>query len=358
MLTTNKNNNKKIVSIIWGYSKHMYNFAPEENYHLHLLKVAKDLGFETYVIVKGNKENMENDPNFDKDIKVIDYKNIFQFLFLIIKFSWQKSLFYVNSYEWQSFIVPFLARKTIFMAHTQPKRQTPLKQKIQNFVYKFFTAIRLNNITEKEFLLEQKTKANKLFVIPLIVSQNVFRLTNSSQKRKDLVYFGNVTVKKNLPTILKAFELVKERYPEIKLNVIGTIFDEEFNLQIKDLKLEDSVTVYGYLSQDEKLNQILNNTLISINSSLDEGQCVSVYDTCLSGNVLCLPNIMSFEGVFIDKALFHDIYDHKKLASNILYYIDNPDIINDYRNRCIAMIKKDYSINTIEDKLKKLLLKI
>lgn len=124
-------NNKKIVSIIWGYSKHMYGFAPEENYHLNFLKVAKNLGFETYAIVRGSKENMESDPNFDKDIKVIDYKNIFQFLLLIIKFSWQNSLFYVNSYEWQSFLVPFIARKTIFMAHTQPKRPNRKNKKFK-----------------------------------------------------------------------------------------------------------------------------------------------------------------------------------------------------------------------------------
>ena len=83
--------NKKVVSIIWGYHTHMYNFAPEENYHLHFLKVAKESGFIPYAIVKGSKKNMESDPNFDKDIEVIDYKNIFQFLFLIIKFSFQNT---------------------------------------------------------------------------------------------------------------------------------------------------------------------------------------------------------------------------------------------------------------------------
>jgi hypothetical protein len=65
---------------------------------------------------------------------------------------------------------------------------------------------------------------------------------------------------------------------------------------------------------------------------------------------------MSFEGVFKDRALFHDIYDHKKLTANILYYMNNTDIIESYRKHCIDMIKKDYSINAVEDKLKKILL--
>ena len=349
------NKKQKVVSIIWGYHTHMYNFAPEENYHLHFLKVAKESGFKPYAIVKGNKENMENDPNFDKDIEVIDYKNIFQFIFLIIKFLLQNSLFYVNSYEWQSFIIPFLAKRTIFMAHTQPKRQTQMRQKIQNLVYKFFTAIRLNNEAEKDFLMKQGTDMKKLFVVPLIVSQDVFKLTNTNHERKDLVYFGNVTAKKNLPTILKAFELVKEKYPEIKLNIIGKIHDESVNEIINKSVFKADIIKHGFLP-NETLVKKLNENLIYLNSSLDEGQCVAVYDAALSGCALCLPKIMSFEGVFENKALFHDIYDHEKLAMNILYYINNPDIIESYKNQCINMIKKDYSIVTVENKLKKLLL--
>ena len=350
--------NQKVVSIIWGYSKHMYGFSPEENYHLHFLKVAKELGFAPYIIVK-DKENVENDPNFDKDIRVIEYRNIFNFIWQIIKFSLQNSLFYVNSYEWQSFIVPFLSRRTIFMAHTQPKRQTIKKQKIQNFVYKFFTTIRLNNETERDFLIEQGTDPKKLFVVPLIVSQNIFKLINTKlNTRKDLVYFGNVAEKKNLSTVLKALKIIVETGIELKLNVIGNIWDKSFKIEIKELGLEDNIIIHGYLPQDEKLNRILNNVLISVNSSLDEGQCVAVYDTALSGNVLCLPHIMSFNGVFNNKALFHDVHDHEKLAENILYYLNNPNIIEQYQKKCIEMIKTNYSINIIENKLKYLISKI
>ncbi len=349
--------NKKVVSIIWGYSKHMYGFSPEENYHLHFLKVARDLGFKTYVIVKGSKENIENDPNFDKTIEVIDYKNILQFLFLVLKFSVQNSLFYVNSYEWQSFIVPFLTRKTIFMAHTQPKRQNEKRQKIQNFVYKFFTSIRLNNETEKDYLIKQKVNTKKLYVVPLVVSQSVFKLTNTDiSTRKDLVYFGNVTAKKDLLTILKAFEIVKLSHKDIKFNIIGNMWDDNVKKFINESKHKEDIILHGFLPNDI-LTQRLNENLIYLNSSLDEGQCVAVYDAALTGCALCLPTIMSFVDVYKDKALFHDIYDHEKLATNILYYINNPDIIKIHNIKCREMITGDYSTEIIESKLKDLILK-
>ncbi len=349
--------NKKFISIIWGYSTHMYGFAPEENYHLHALKVAKDLGFKPYAIVMGNKENMMNDPHFDKDINVIDYKNPIQLFSLVLKFSFQNSVFYVNSYEWQSFVIPFLARRTIFMAHTQPKRQSDLKQKIQNFVYKFFTAIRLNNEEEKEFLLKQNTPSKKLFVVPLIVSQNVFKIIDNNTERKDLVYFGNITEKKNLPTIIKAFEIVKEKFPEIKLNIVGKMHDKNVEEIIENSKYKKDFILHGFLP-NESLVQELNKNLIYLNSSFDEGQCVAVYDAALSGCALCLPNIMSFVGVFKDSALFHDVMDHNKIAENISYYLNHQDIIEQHKEKNITMIKNDYSIETVERKLKDLIMKV
>lgn len=346
--------NKKFVSIIWGYSTHMYGFAPEENYHLHALKVAKNMGFKPYAIVKGNKENILNDPHFDTDIEVIDYKNDFQFFFYVLKFSFQNSLFYVNSYEWQSFVVPFLARRTIFMAHTQPKRQTSRKQKIQNFVYRFFSAIRLNNKEEKDFLIQQKISSKKLFVVPLVVSQDVFKLTNTTQERTDLVYFGNVTAKKDLPTIINAFEIVKKVYPEIKFHVIGNIWDKNTENKIDSSIYKADIILHGFLP-NETLVQELNKRLIYLNSSFDEGQCVAVYDAALSGCALCLPNIMSFIGVFKDKALFHNVSDHNQLAQNIMSYLQNKDLIIRNRQNCIEMIKEDYSISRIESKLTNLI---
>lgn len=346
--------NKKFISIIWGYFKHMQDMAPEESYHLHMLKIAKQVGYNPYIIIKGGREFLESDPNFDKDIVIIDYKNFIHFLYTIIKFSFQNNIFYVNSYEWQSFIVPFLVNKSIFMAHTQPKRQNEKKQVIQNFVYKFFTAIRLNNNTEKEFLLTQKVNPEKLFVIPLVISNDTFKLIDNID-RKDLVYFGNITEKKNLITILKAFELVKVKYPDIKLNIIGNMWDKNIKAYTDDSIYKEDIVFHGFLPNDILVER-LNNTLIYLNSSFDEGQCVAVYDAALCGNALCLPNIMSFMGVFKDKALFHDVLDYEKLSENIVFYLQNPEIINKHVNENIDMIKKYYSKEIIEEKLRDLIL--
>lgn len=343
---SNKNKQKKFVAIIWGYSTGMYTIAPKENYHLHILEIAKEMGFKPYALVWNSKAAMENDPHFDTDIVVIDYKNIFQYIAVLIKFSIQGAVFYAASYEYQSFIVPFLARKTIFVGHTQPKRKTAFRQKIQNFVFRFYKALRFVNDAERDFLIEQGTDPKKIHIAPLVVSQEVYKLTNTGE-RTDLVYFGYITLKKNIATILKALEIVRKTYPETKLHVVGKVRDE--------FPQTEGVIRHGYVADYDELVKIMNSTLIFVNSSIDEGQCVAVFDAALCGNALCVPNIMSFTGVFKDTALFHDIYDHKKLAENILYYLNNPDTIAKYRQANIDMISRDYSVETVESKMKALL---
>ncbi len=235
---------KYFVSVIWGYSRQMYDFAPEENYHLQALKVAKSLGYQPIALIRQGPGNMQNDPRFDPDIKVVDYKNFWNFFWQLFKY--RRALFYVNSYEWQSFLVPFVAGKSIFMGHTHVVRQTKLKQKIQDFVFRFFVRVRLNNEREKEFLVARGCAPGKLFVAPLAVSAKYF-YKFGNLPRKNVVYLGNVAPKKNLPTILAALKILKKSMPEIELHVIGALNDGSFWPEAEKRGLKDNVKTYGFL---------------------------------------------------------------------------------------------------------------
>ncbi len=349
---TNDSQKTYFVSVIWGYSTHMYNFAAEENYHLHALKIVKDMGYKPVAIVRQSAKNMQNDPHYDKDIITYDYKNIFNYLYLIIKFSLKGSIIYANSYEWQSFLVPFLARRTIFAPHTQPKRSSRLKQFVQDFVYLFFKKIRVINQTEYDFVKSRGINEKKLVIAPITVSSKIFHLTNN-QNKKDIVYFGNITYKKNLITILKSFKIVSDIKKDIILHVIGNNWDVDFLPNIEKLGLKNSVIYHGFLPE-AKLAEELNKYAVYVNSSFDEGQCVAVYDAALCGCALCLPTIMSFTGVFKDRALFHDVMDYQKLADNIIYYLNNKDVADAHNKRCQEMILKDYSVESVEEKTRQL----
>lgn len=108
------------------------------------------------------------------------------------------------------------------------------------------------------------------------------------------------------------------------------------------------------MSQDEFLNNFINNRLIYLNSSTTEGQCTAVFETALAGCILCLPNIMSFKDVFKEYALFHDVYDYEKLAENIMYILDHKNEFQSKVDNCIKFIKENYNKEIIETKMKTL----
>ena len=356
-----KTKNIYFINIIHGYFKNLHSFSISENYHLHSFKVAHSLGYQCVAIVLGGAEIMKTDPNLYKYIKIIEYKNIFQYIFVLAKFSlFQRNVFYINSHEIISYLSIMLTKifslglaKNIFMAHTQSKRQTEFKNKLQDFIFKFTDRIRLNNITEKNFLKERGISEKKLYILPLVVEGAVFQKNKEIKDRSDLLYFGQISNKKNLLTILKALKVLKDKKVDIKLNVIGNIADYDIHKDLKLLGLENLVIIHGFIEHKD-LNDVLNNFLISVNSSKNEGQCLAVYETSLSGCILCLPNIMSFKDVFKEYALFHEMFDYQKLSENIIYILENKDEFIPKVNSCIEYIKEEFNKEIIESKMKEL----
>lgn len=338
------------VSIIWGFPEYFHKFAKEEHYHIHALSVAKDMGYKPVVLIKNKYGVIEEDPLFDKNTLVIYYKNPLQYIFNIIRFSLKGSVFYVNSVEILSLIVPIFARKTIFMGHTQPKRQTRIKQIIFNLSMRLFSRMRLNNETEKQFMLKQGLKESKLFVVPLSISFEKYKVLKENSPRKDIVCFGNIIAKKNLATVVRAASLVAKSHP-LTLNFVGKEYDpvdpEAFGPELKVVK-------HDFIDKAEDANKVLNNTIIYCNSSFDEGMNVAVYNAALAGNALCLPTIMSFTGVFKDKALFHDVTDYEELAKNIIYYLENPNTAREHNKLCRDMIYQNLSYEKISKEMRDL----
>lgn len=378
-MLNNKTKNKYFINFIQDYFKSLQGFSLVENYHLHTFLVAKEAGYNKLItIIKGGEDILRSDPNlkvlqekYNINLKIIPYKNIFNFIYQILKYSlkFSCSTFYTNGhnlYMYMCIVLPkifsFGFSKNIFMAHTQPIRgglgKAKLKQFIQDkIIFRFFIdRIRLNNLTEEKFLISRGVKKDKLFVAPLVVDDKLFSRTRNIAERKDLLYFGQLTKKKNVTNILKAFKQVlrQEKYKNLKLHIIGKV-GTDYNLEkdIQDLSLENNIIKYGFVPLKE-LNEKLNQTLIYLNDSEDEGQCVAVFEAALSGNALCLPNIMSFREVFQDYSEIHKQGNVEDLTRNIIDYLENPIKIENDNEKAIQMIKENYNDKIVSEKMKEL----
>jgi glycosyltransferase involved in cell wall biosynthesis len=238
------------------------------------------------------------------------------------------------------------------MAHDSVKRKTWLKQKIQNFIFKKFRGIRVISPDEKGFLISEGVSEEKISIIPIPIDVNTFRYINNKE-RSGIVFLGNVTPDKDIKTILNALFFVKKNYPNIKMDIIGEIRDDNFYNLLNKYELKENVFIRGFVPHKD-LAHILNNYKIYVNSSISEGQCLAAYEAVSCGTALCLPETLSFKSVFSKKALFHKIGDPETLAKNIISYLKNENLRQTHVKLCQQMIKKYYNPETLNKKLKNL----
>lgn len=341
------NNQKIFISIIWGYYSAYYDYSANGNYHFHILKVAQELGYTVKVIVKEDGDSIEHDPNFIKNkIEIIKYRSFFRYLKNLIKY--RKSIFYVNTFVWRSFLVPFFTRNAIFMGHHTVVRKNKLKQLVQDIVFKFFSKIRVISKDEKDFLVSRGIAEKKIYVIPMVVDEEEFVFQPASEKNK-LIYCGRITPVKNIKTILEALAILNKQAENFILDIIGLIEDVDFENYLDKFGVRDKVNYLGYIPHNQ-LSYYLNQYKICVNSSINEGQCLAVYEAASSGCALCLPKILSFKE-FKGMALFHDVFDADQLSKNIIKYITNEDLRNRDNQKIRKIIRDDYNSTAIEAKL-------
>jgi glycosyltransferase involved in cell wall biosynthesis len=191
---------------------------------------------------------------------------------------------------------------------------------------------------------------------PFAVDVNVFS-NHGEGNRKGLVYLGNVTAVKNLPTIFLALAAVRRTIPDMTLSIIGLIKDKNFYQQAREYGVEGSIIEVGFLEYAQ-LARVLGTYSILVNASSREGQCLSVYEGLLSGLAACLPRIPSFTLPFVDAALFHDVYDAQALAGNILRYMADEDLRFRHNLQCRTYVSTECNPERVEAQLRELFLSL
>lgn len=127
--------------------------------------------------------------------------------------------------------------------------------------------------------------------------------------------------------MILALKKVIEKFPNIKIyqvwdNIWSRNDDNKtFEDILIDFWIRENFILYG--RRKESLKELELPTSVYINSSLQEGQCIAVYDAALLWNALCLPDISSFRGILDGNYRIHPVKDYEKLAENIIWYLEH-----------------------------------
>lgn len=138
------------------------------------------------------------------------------------------------------------------------------------------------------------------------------------QSKKYLLYVGAIQPRKDLITLINAFEKIKEKHPQVKLVLAGApAWHAEGVLErISGSKYEKDIVVTGTVGF-EKLPIFYKNSAAFIFPSLYEGFGIPILEAFASGAPTILANNSSLLEVGSDAACYFKTSDEKDLKDKI-----------------------------------------
>ena len=186
----------------------------------------------------------------------------------------------------------------------------------------------LKNIIEEE--------GESCTIIPNGFNFEEFKLTNpvESRDRYTLSMLYHLQVRKDCNTAIKAIEIVKQRYPQLKVLTFGSC---------PNPGLPEWFVYYQKPSSNDHL-MINNNASIYVGSSKVEGFGLTIGEAMLCGEaVACTDNLgyreMAKQGA---TALLSPIQNPQALADNIITLIENDELRCKLAYNGLAFIKENF----------------
>ena len=141
------------------------------------------------------------------------------------------------------------------------------------------------------------------------------------QDKNYLFFISTIEPRKNIPTLIKAFETYRDNNikDNLKLKLAGGLgwkYEEVLNL-IENSKYKKDIQLPGYISKDEK-KCLFHNTKCFVYPSLYEGFGLPILEAMSNNALVITSNISSIPEVGKDAATYiNNVLDYNELASVI-----------------------------------------
>ncbi|MBU2710248.1 glycosyltransferase family 4 protein [Zooshikella harenae] len=177
---------------------------------------------------------------------------------------------------------------------------------------------------------------SKIFVGPMGVDlKNKFVFDRSIEKQ-NLIFVGRLVEKKGLVYLVKAIDILRNKYPNILLNVVGDgplygIISE----LISELDLKKNIKLLGAKKSDE-VSKLLKQSKISITPSIvtkegdQEGLGLVIIEALGCGCAVIVSDLPAIHDIIIDHrtGLFSKPGDPRSIADNIELLLTNDELMN------------------------------
>ena len=161
------------------------------------------------------------------------------------------------------------------------------------------------------------------------------------KKSPYILYVGTLQPRKNVSTLIKAFNKFKDTYPEFKLVIVGRkgwLYNQIFEL-VKQLKLEQNIVFTDYVS-DGELVKLYKNAFCFVLPSLYEGFGIPVLEAMVNNCPVICSNVSSLPEIAGKAALYFNPKSEKDLLKNLLKLKEDVSLKNKLIKNGKEQIKK------------------
>ena len=172
--------------------------------------------------------------------------------------------------------------------------------------------------------------------VPVVVAHSAIQphlLNNKDAKKQDkkkiLLFIGNIKKHKGLSILLEAFSLARQEGLDYRLVIAGS--RENFRSREADFSAAngDSVEFTGFLS-DDKLAELLRETSLLVQPSLYEGFCLPPLEALISGTPVLISDIPAHREIYSE-------YPQKVFGSELPVHWFKSGDVTDLKEKLLAI---------------------
>jgi glycosyltransferase involved in cell wall biosynthesis len=252
------------------------------------------------------------------------------------------------------------------------KRLSPFKRFLSRSILKYSGRVAHSIIAISSKVKEYNCKAFKIDSRKVTIIYNAIDFSLIPKQKKEfrnnndmlIGSIGRISEQKGYDILLKAIKIVKESYPNIKLEIVGAYDDkdndcfQELNNLTNKLDINESVCFLGALPY-QRVYEHLFNWSIFVLASKWEGFGLVIIEAMASGKPVIASNVDAIPEIIDDgnTGLLFRVNDPVDLSIKIIRLINEKELANHLASNAKIVVEQKFSIMILINALDHLYMK-